>query len=79
MATPLTAYQKKLFVFLSVATFFEGYDFLALSQILPNLRADMGLSEGGAGVMVAVINIGTILAYVLVRKADAWAGGVSSP
>lgn len=72
MKTPLTAYQKKLFVFLSVATFFEGYDFLALSQILPNLRADFALSEGGAGVMVAVINVGTILAYVLVRKADAW-------
>lgn len=72
MATPLTSYQKKLFVFLSVATFFEGYDFLALSQILPNLRADLGLSEAGAGVMVAIINIGTIAAYLLVRKADHW-------
>jgi MFS transporter, putative metabolite:H+ symporter len=69
---PLSPYQKKLFVFLSVATFFEGYDFLALSQILPNLRGEMGLSKGEAGIMVAVINVGTILAYGLVRKADRW-------
>ncbi len=70
--TPLSRYQLKLMVFLSVATFFEGFDFMALSQILPNLRAEMGLSEGGAGVMVAVINVGTVLAWFLVRKADVW-------
>ena len=70
--TKLTPYQWKLFAFLSVATFFEGYDFLALTQILPNLRAEMGLSEFGAGILVAFINAGTIVAYLLVRKADAW-------
>lgn len=68
----LTGYQKRLFIFLSVATFFEGYDFFALTQILPNLRADMGLSKDDAGALIAVINIGTILAYFLVRKADIW-------
>lgn len=72
MATPLTPYQKRLFVFLGVATFFEGYDFLALTQILPNLRADMGLSKGAAGWMVASINVGTVIAYLLVRRADQW-------
>ena len=36
-----TAYQRRLFVLLSVANFFEGYDFLALSQILPNLKASV--------------------------------------
>lgn len=70
--TPLTSYQKQLFVFLSVATFFEGYDFFALTQILPNLRADMDLSKSDAGHLVTVINIGTILAYFLIRKADRW-------
>ena len=70
--TPLTAYQWKLFAFLSVATFFEGYDFIALSQILPNLRADMGLDQGQGGMLVAFINAGTVLAYLLVRKADQW-------
>lgn len=67
-----TPYQRLLFVFLSVATFFEGYDFLALTQILPNLRAEMGLSRADAGYLVGFINAGTILAYLLVRQADRW-------
>jgi MFS transporter, putative metabolite:H+ symporter len=70
--TPLSPYQKRLFVFLSVATFFEGYDFIALTQILPNLRADMGLGKEAAGQLVAFINFGTIVAYVLIRHADRW-------
>lgn len=68
----LSGYQIKLLFFLSVATFFEGYEFIALSQILPNLRSDFGLSEAGGGALVAVINIGTVLAYFLIRRADRW-------
>jgi putative MFS transporter len=70
--TPFTRYQKKLFVFLSVATFFEGYDFIALTQVLPNLRADMALDEAQGGLMVAFINLGTVIAFLLVRGADRW-------
>lgn len=69
---PLTPYQRRLFVFLGVATFFEGYDFLALTQILPNLRAEFGLSREDAGWLVASINVGTVVAYLLVRYADRW-------
>ncbi len=72
MATPLSPYQKKLFAFLGVATFFEGFDFMALTQILPQLRAEFHLSESDAGWAMGAINVGTILAYVLVRKADVW-------
>lgn len=72
MGTPLTSYQRKLFVFLGVATFFEGYDFMALTQILPNLRAEFGLSPKHAGWLVASINVGTVIAYLLVRYADRW-------
>ena len=71
-ATPLSGYQRRLFVFLGVATFFEGYDFLAFFQILPHLRRDMGLSEGDAGWLLAFINFGTMMAYLLIRKADGW-------
>lgn len=67
-----TPYQKRLFVFLSVATFFEGYDFMALAQILPNLRADMDLTRTQAGVLITVVNFGTMVAYLLVRRADQW-------
>ncbi|MEW5849311.1 MAG: MFS transporter [Myxococcota bacterium] len=55
-----------------MATFFEGYDFYALTQILPNLRADMDLSRAGAGRLVAFINFGTMLAYLLIGRADRW-------
>ncbi|MEC7519364.1 MAG: MFS transporter [Myxococcota bacterium] len=68
----LTGYHWRLFVFLGVATFFEGYDHIALSQILPEFRADMGIDETMGGLVVAVINVGTILAYLLVRQADKW-------
>ncbi|HNO67269.1 MAG TPA: MFS transporter [Pseudomonadota bacterium] len=66
----LTGYQKRLFVLLSVATFFEGYDFMALAQLLPNLRADLLLSREQGGWLVAFVNLGTMLAYFLVRLAD---------
>jgi len=68
----LTPYQRRLLVFLSVATFFEGYDFLALAQILPNLREDMGLPVESGGFIIGTINIGTILAFWIVRRADIW-------
>jgi putative MFS transporter len=68
----LDGYQRRLFFFLSVATFFEGYDFLALAQLLPSIRAEFRLSPTAAGALVAAINVGTILAYVLVRQADRW-------
>lgn len=74
-ATPtdrLTSYQRRLFVFLGVATFFEGYDFMALTQILPELREEMGLDTAEGGLLVGVINAGTVIAYVLIRKADRW-------
>ena len=67
-----TPYQRRLFIFLSVATFFEGFDFLALAQILPNLRADMGLSEGQGGLLFGFVNAGTVMAFLLVRRADSW-------
>lgn len=68
----LGSYQKRLFAFLSVASFFEGYDFIALTQILPNLRADMGITKDQAGLLVTVINAGSMLAYLLVSSADRW-------
>lgn len=84
--TRLTGYQKKLFVFLGVASFFEGYDFIALTQLLPNIRADFGtylelgdglamnlpMAKADGGLMIALINLGTIVAYFLVRRADLW-------
>jgi MFS transporter, putative metabolite:H+ symporter len=69
---PLTSYQRRLFVFLGVATFFEGYDFFALTQVLPSLRQSFDIDRTAAGMLVAVINFGTLLAYALVSRADRW-------
>lgn len=60
----------RLLAFLSVACFFEGYDFFALSQLLPNLRASFDLTEKQGAFMVGVINAGTVVAYGMVRLAD---------
>ncbi|MSP26579.1 MAG: MFS transporter [Myxococcales bacterium] len=69
---PFTTYQKQLFVFLSVATFFEGYDFFALTQILPEVAREFQLTKAEGGALIAVINVGTVLACLLVRRADRW-------
>ncbi len=63
--------RPRLLAFLSVAAFFEGFDFLALAQVLPQIREEFALSKAGAGALFAVVNIGTILAWFLVRRADA--------
>jgi MFS transporter, putative metabolite:H+ symporter len=69
---PLTPYQRRLFGFLGVATFFEGYDFFALTQLLTNIRAEFDLDFAESGWLLGVINAGTVLAYLLVGKADRW-------
>jgi putative MFS transporter len=66
----LTPYQRKLFLFLSVATFFEGFDYIALTQLLPSIRGAYGLTYAQGSVMVSAINIGAITAYALIRHAD---------
>ena len=72
MLPQFTAYQKRLFVFLSVANFFEGYDFFAISQLLPSIRESYGLSERQGTWLISLINFGTILAFLLIRRADRW-------
>lgn len=65
-----SSYQKRLLGFLSVATFFEGYDFFALTQVLPHLRTEFALDHAAASQLLGVVNLGAVLAYALVSKAD---------
>lgn len=69
-STPLSPYQRKLFAFLSVATFFEGYDFFAVTQVLPHLAAENHLDESQKGAVLSLVGIGTMLSYFVVRLAD---------
>lgn len=60
----------RLFFFLSVATFFEGFDFIALSQVLPSLAASFDLSPTEQGLLFGAVNAGTIAAFWVIRWAD---------
>lgn len=61
---------RSLFAFLGAATFFEGFDFIALTQVLPDVRRTWGLDEAQGGWLVGVCNLGPIAAWLLVRQAD---------
>ena len=56
----MTSSQRRLLFFLSVATFFEGFDVFALSQILPSIGAEFHLTPRGAGALVGFVNIGSL-------------------
>ncbi len=66
----MTPAHHRLLAFLALATFLEGYDFFALSQILPNVREDFGLTEAEGGRLLSVASLGAILSYAVVRVAD---------
>ncbi len=72
MKPQFTTYQKRLFWFLSVACFFEGYDFFAITQLLPSLRETFELTPRQGTWLITLINLGTMLAYLLVGLADRW-------
>lgn len=60
----------RLIFFLCVATFFDGYDFMAITQILPNLRSDMGINEFEVGILISFINVGALISFFLIRTSD---------
>ena len=68
--TQLSSYHRRLFAFLSVASFFEGFDYYALAQLLPEIRAAFGLSITQGTALASVINFGMVLSFFLVRQGD---------
>lgn len=70
--TQLTAYLRKLLLFLCLVAFFDGYDLFAISQTLPELRAAFGLPPAAGSRLLALANLGTVAAYLLIRLADRW-------
>ncbi len=59
-----------LILFLVMVALWDGYDLLALSQTLPELRTTFGLSVSEGGRLVAIANIGTVFGYFVLRRAD---------
>lgn len=62
--------QVFLLSLVSVASFFEGYDFIILSLVLPYLRDSFNLSILAAGIATSLIAVGTIVAFFVVRLGD---------
>jgi putative MFS transporter len=59
-----------LILLVSTASFFEGYDFIILSLVLPFLRHDFGLSVMQGTFIVSAIAVGTIAAFFVLRLGD---------
>lgn len=66
----ISSYQKGLLGILSVLTFFEGYDFIILGLMLPYITKDFEISTSGAGMIVSLAAIGSIVAFFVIRQAD---------
>jgi putative MFS transporter len=57
-------------VFLSVASFFEGFDYYALAQLLPELRVAFALTVPQGTQLASFINVGMVLSFFLARQGD---------
>lgn len=66
----LTPYLAGLMALLCVATFLEGYDFFIVSIILDLLARDFGVAKEVVLKGVALINVGAIVGFFLVRFGD---------
>jgi putative MFS transporter len=63
-------YRRKLLGLLSVATFFEGYDGFVLGLALPLILANFHGSVTEAGLIKAITQVGTVLAFFLAAQID---------
>ena len=59
-----------MLVFLLMVSLWDGFDVVALSQTLPELRKSFALSVSEGGQLVGLANSGTLLGYFLLRRAD---------
>ncbi|MGC8494182.1 MAG: MFS transporter [Syntrophobacteraceae bacterium] len=63
-------YHYLLLLIVGAVTFFDGYDFLAITQLLPNLQSSFGLNQTQLGLLIMLVNTGAIAAFLLMRAAD---------
>lgn len=59
-----------LLVFLLLVALWDGFDAVAISQTLPELRNSFHLSVSEGGQLVGLANCGTLLGYFVLRSAD---------
>ncbi|MEM2346463.1 MAG: MFS transporter [Nitrososphaerota archaeon] len=62
--------QRKFVPIVSLGAFFEGFDFMIISIILPYITRDYSITDETAAFVIASVTVGTILAFFFVRMAD---------
>jgi putative MFS transporter len=66
----LSGYPLVLFVLLCAATFFEGFDLVLVSLVLPQVGEAFSVGPETLGYMLSWIGLGTVGAFVFVQLAD---------
>lgn len=69
-AQRVTPYLILLFILLSTATLFDGFDAAMLTVAAPNVRATLGISLGEWGYLFAFTRLGMIASFFLLLAAD---------
>src|SRR5512134_3924785 len=69
-ATRVDGYLVFLFVLLSTATLFDGFDAAMLTIAAPDVRQTLGISIGDWGYLFAFTRIGMVASFFLLLFAD---------
>lgn len=69
-ASSLTPYHYFLFVLLSTATFFEGFDSSMMSMAAPDVRDSLDISRAEWGTIFSITRLGMIASFLFLLFAD---------
>ena len=72
-AVKVDSYLVFLFLLLSTATLFEGFDSGMLGFASPETRADLDISLAEWGFVNGFIRLGVVLSFFFLLYADRWA------
>jgi putative MFS transporter len=71
-AERLSPYLILLFTLLSTATLFDGFDSAMFSFAAPDVRASLGISREGWGMVSGITRLGVIASFLFLVGADRW-------
>ena len=69
-AEKVTPYLASLFILLSSATLFDGFDSAMLSFAAPDVRATLGISRDEWGMVSGLTRMGVMVSFLFLLSAD---------
>ena len=69
-ADKVTPYLASLFILLSSATLFDGFDSAMLSFAAPDVRATLGISRDEWGMVSGLTRMGVMVSFIFLLSAD---------